>query len=225
MKLAAALVLSLLVAACGLVPKQQDGDILVIGDSVMAWNRSDQADVGHIIAKVTHRRVVSRAALGAQVRVGPLGSLVGLNIPDQLSSGRWNWVVMNGGANDLGFSCGCTQCDGEIDALISPDGTGGDIPRLIENARAGGAKVLWMGYYQAPHSTSFKGCRPGLVEIERRIATYAGARDSVFFVDAEDFFDPGDQNLLGPDNTHPSAAGSAVIGRTLAQTITRNSTR
>jgi lysophospholipase L1-like esterase len=171
------------------------------------------------------RDVVNRAALGAQIRAGGLSSLGGLSIPDQLSAGPWNWIVMNGGANDLGFSCGCTRCDGEIDLLISGDATTGAIPDLIARARAQGAKVLWAGYYRAPDTTSFRGCRPGLVELERRIAIHARTTEGVFFFDTEDVLDPAKPSLLDKDRTHPSVEGSAVIGRFLAREIAQHSKR
>ncbi len=204
---------------CGLASRQTDGDILVIGDSVMAWNRSGAGDIGSAMEAQLGREVVNRAALGAQIRAGSFGTLGGLSIPDQLSAGPWTWVVMNGGANDLGFSCGCTSCDAEIDLLISSDGTTGAIPDLIAKARRQQAKVLWVGYYEAPNSSAFRGCRPGLVELERRVAEYAQTHEGVFFIDSEDVFDPTNLGLFAPDQTHPSAAGSAVIGRFVAQEI------
>ncbi|MBQ2259776.1 MAG: SGNH/GDSL hydrolase family protein [Loktanella sp.] len=217
------LVLVLHLTACGIAPRQSGGDILVIGDSVLAWNRTSGQDVGHVIGAALGRDVVSRAALGARLRSGGLGALGGLSIPDQLSAGPWNWVVMNGGANDLGFACGCTQCDDEIDQLIAPAAQNGAIPDLIARARATGARVLWVGYYEAPTSRSFQGCRPGLVELERRIAIYAGAKEGVYFIDAEDVLDPAVPALLASDRTHPSAAGSALIGRFIAREIATRS--
>jgi acyl-CoA thioesterase-1 len=217
-------------ASCGLTPQQQGGEILVIGDSVMAWNRFSGADIGSAIEAELDRDVVNRAALGARIRtVGPgaggLGAFGGRSIPDQLSAGPWTWIVMNGGANDLGLSCGCTRCDGEIDLLISKDATTGAIPDLIARARAQGAQVLWVGYYPAPDSRSFSGCRPGLVELERRIARHAATKEGVFFLDAEDVIDPANASLLASDRTHPSAEGSAVIGRYLAREIAEHAQR
>ena len=168
MRVVLALIFGLLLAGCAAPVSRTGGDILVIGDSVMAWNRSSGADVGAMIAAELGRDVVSRARLGAQVRPGGLASLGGLSIPAQLAPGRWNWIVMNGGANDLGFGCGCTRCDAEIDLLMAPDASGGAIPDLIRAGRATGAQVLWIGYYQAPQSRSFRGCRPGLVELDRK---------------------------------------------------------
>lgn len=206
-----------------MTPRQQGGDILIIGDSVMAWNRPAGADIGRAIEAELDSDVVNRAYLGAQIRAGDLSAVGGLSIPDQLAAGPWNWIVMNGGANDLGFSCGCTRCDGEIELLISEDATTGAIPDLIAQARAQGAKVLWAGYYRAPDTRSFRGCRPGLVELERRIAIYAKSREGVFFVDTEDVLDPAQPGLLDTDRTHPSVEGSALIGRFLAREIAENS--
>lgn len=205
-----------LVAGCGLVPRQPGGDILIIGDSVLAWNGGT---VGSVIASELGRDVVSRATPGARLHATRAASLVGLSIPNQLSGGRWNWIVMNGGANDLGSACGCERCDTVIDGLISPNGSIGDIPDFIAKARRSGAQVLWMGYYQAPASSSFKNCRAGLVELERRVEIYANAHEGVHFVDAEDVFDPADPALLSSDRTHPSRKGSTIIGAFLARTI------
>lgn len=223
MRVALALILAVVLAGCAAPVSRSGGDILVIGDSVMAWNRSAGADIGAVVEAELGRDVVNRARLGAQLRAGGLASLGGVSIPAQVPDGRWNWIVMNGGANDLGFGCGCTRCDAEIDLLLAPDGSGGAIPDLIRAARATGAQVLWLGYYQAPQSRSFRGCRPGLVELERRIAAFALAQPGVAFLDAEDVMDPADASLLASDRTHPSARGSAVIGRALASAIRRAS--
>ncbi len=210
-----------LFAGCGTTPLQRDGDILVIGDSVLAWNRSSGADVGSVIEAELDRDVVSRAAFGARLRGGGSGLFGSLSIPDQLPAGKWDWVVVNGGANDLGVSCGCTGCEAEIDVLISKDASTGTIPDLITRAQRSGANVLWIGYYQAPQSRSFRGCRRVLVELEQRIADFAKSREGVFFIDAEDVFDPNASNLLAADRTHPSVAGSALIGRFVAMEIAR----
>lgn len=221
MRLCIAALFVSLVAGCVHIPSQQD-DIVVIGDSVMAWNRVEGGDVGSAIGAELDRTVVNRAAFGAQIRANSATRLLGLSIPAQLPPGQWNWVVANGGANDLGFSCGCTRCDNEIDALISRDGQTGDIPNLIAQALALNARVLWLGYYRAPETTSFEGCRPGLVEIERRVARLARSNENVYFLDAENFFNPLAPELFGPDKTHPSVRGSALIGREIANIIAQN---
>ncbi len=188
----------------------------------MAWGRPDGQDIGSAISKKLGREVVNRAALGSHLRASGLTTLAGFGIPGQVPEGAWNWVVINGGANDLGFTCRCVLCDGEIELLIAEDGSG-VIPDMIEAARTRGAQVIWLGYYAAPEARSFEGCRPGLVEIERRVADYAGLREGVFFLDAEDVFDPTDKSLFYKDKTHPSPKGSALIGGFIAGTIAENS--
>ena len=195
------------------------GDIAVIGDSVMVWNSRGGNDIGSVVAAELGREVVNRAALGAQVSVSSMASIIGLSIPAQLPPGGWNWVVANGAANDLGLSCGCTRCDDEIEALISPDGRSGAIPDLIAQAHSQGARVIWLGYYEAPETTSFQGCRPGLVEIERRIALLARDDDKTYFLDAEDILDSANRDLLDRDRTHPSVEGSDLIGKEIARMI------
>jgi hypothetical protein len=221
MRLLVALLFLTFIGACT-NSSRQGGDILVVGDSVMAWNRGEGSDIGSVIGAELGRNVVNRAGYGAQINITGLASFFGLSIPDQLSPGQWNWVVANGAANDLGLSCGCTRCDQEIDALISSDGKTGHIPAMIEKAQARGARVVWLGYYEAPETTSFEGCRPGLIEIERRVEELARSKDGVFFLDAEDVFDPPVREHFDPDMTHPSINGSALIGKAIAKVIARN---
>lgn len=203
-------------SGCGWAPKQAGGDILVIGDSVLAWNHGT---VGRVISSQTGRKVVSRAALGAQVDASAARSALGLSIPGQLSDGPWNWIIVDGGANDLVGACGCVACGNEVDALISADSSFGSIPALLSEARATGAQVLWMGYYQAPESIAFANCRASLVEMERRIEAYAQAHIGIHFVDSETVIDPLDRSMYSSDMTHPSRMGSEVIGSFLARTI------
>lgn len=105
---------------------------------------------------------------------------------------------------------------------MSEDGTKGVIPNIVRQAQGYGAKVVWIGYYQAPQSRAFRGCRPGLVELERRIASYAVKTKGFYFVDSEDVFDPSNRELYANDQTHPSVLGSSVIAELVANTIISN---
>ena len=222
MRVLIALVFLIATASCAVDPQRTGGDILVIGDSVLAWNRGSGSDIGNVLEAELGREVTSRAVVGAGISSGGLG-LLARPIPGQLSPGPWNWVVMNGGANDLGSTCGCVRCDAVIDSLISKDGRTGDIPRLIAVARSQGAQVVWMGYYQTPIGSLFSGCRPALVELDRRIALHAERERGVYFVDAEDVIPANRPDLLASDRTHPSPTGSAVIGKVLARVIAAES--
>lgn len=212
-----------LLAGCSNTPRQEGGDIFVAGDSVMAWNRASDRDIGSVVKATLGRDVVSRATIGAVIRTGRFSTFGTLGIPNQLSPGPWNWIVMNGGANDLGFTCGCARCDTTVDLLISQDGKSGAIPDLVANAKRQSAHVLWVGYYETPGSRLFKGCRPALVEVERRFALHASRTAGVYFVDAEAVVHPSRPELFASDKTHPSLEGSALIGRLVARTILEQS--
>lgn len=212
-------------SACTDTAPRGGGDILVLGDSIMAWNGG--RSIPDVIANQTGRSVTSRAVPGAQFDNGStIASAVGFDIQQQFPGGRWNWVVVNGGANDLSADCGCGACGASVNALIAPDGQSGSIPAFLQRLRAQtGAKIMWMGYYAGSGSGSFAGCRDDLVEIESRIATFAAGRPGIHFVDSEDVIDRGDRGLFAGDNVHPSARGSARIGAYLAQEITARENR
>ncbi|MEP2682291.1 MAG: SGNH/GDSL hydrolase family protein [Sulfitobacter sp.] len=212
-------------SACTDTAPRGGGDILVLGDSIMAWNGG--RSIPDVIANQTGRSVTSRAVPGAQFDNGStIASAVGFDIQQQFPGGRWNWVVVNGGANDLSADCGCGACGATVNALIAPDGQSGSIPAFLQRLRAQtGAKIMWMGYYAGSGSGSFAGCRDDLVEIESRIATFAAGRPGIHFIDSEDVIDRGDRGLFAGDNVHPSARGSARIGAYLAQEITARENR
>lgn len=206
---------------CATAPRD-GGDILVMGDSVMAWNGSSGNAIPDAMSRSLGREVVSVAVPGAQfANDSRLQSAIGLDIRRQFPGGSWNWVVLNGGANDLGFDdCGCGACGAVVDRLIAPDAQTGAILAFLSMMRINaGAQVLWMGYYAGNGKGSFEGCRDDLVMLEERIARHAAGRDGVFFVDSEAVIDPRDPTHFAKDNTHPSPQGSALIGALLARTI------
>ena len=213
--------LLLLAVACTDIAPRGGGDILVLGDSIMAWNRSSDAAIPDAIGQTLGRAVTSKAVSGAQFDNGSrLAGVVGFDIQRQLPGGTWQWVVMNGGANDLNADCNCGACASFVDALIGPDARSGAIPTFIRKVQAQtGARVLWMGYYAGSGTGTFAGCRDDLVAIEARVARFAMTEPGVFFVDAEDVIDRAGQSLFARDNIHPSAKGSAKIGAHLARTI------
>lgn len=214
-----------LLSSCTDIAPRGGGDILVIGDSVLAWNRSSGRSIGDVIEARLMRDVTSKAVPGAKFdNSSAVASAVGLDIQAQYPGGRWNWVVLNGGANDMGFSdCGCGDCSAVVAQLISPDGRSGTIPAFLGKLRADGAQVLWMGYYNSP-GTSFAGCTDDLAALEVRIKRNL-AREGGFFLEGEDFVIKRDPSHFAGDDTHPSPKGSAILGTALADIIARASTR
>ncbi|WP_375186445.1 SGNH/GDSL hydrolase family protein [Pseudooceanicola sp.] len=201
-----------LLAACGRgVPT--GAPVVVAGDSVMAWNRSQGASVADQL----------QARLG--VEVGdvslPLARVTGgrgpLNIPAQLEGLRTDWVVLNGGANDLS-TCDCTNCDGVLNTLISEDGRGGAIPALVADLRARGARVIWADYYTSPRYAG-TACAATYEQLETRLERMAARDAGVTLVDMDDVFRPDDPTLFARDRVHPSPRGSARIAGLIAPVV------
>eukprot|EP00919_Chromeraceae_sp_WS-2016_P041485 GHVR01098889.1.p1 GENE.GHVR01098889.1~~GHVR01098889.1.p1 ORF type:complete len:238 (-),score=52.63 GHVR01098889.1:39-752(-) len=225
--LMAVLMLGLTLSACTDRTPKGGGDILVIGDSVMAWNGSNDQAIPDAMATALDRDVISKAVPGAQFsNDSTLLSAVGFDIQDQYPGGRWNWIIVNGGANDLGFNdCKCGASTPVVDTLIGADAASGEVPAFLSRLRSSGAQVMWMGYYAGNGKGSFEGCRDDLVLLERRIARFAAQTPGVTFLDSELVIDRNDPSLFASDNTHPSPKASALIGAYLAKGISARSAR
>jgi len=192
--------------------------VLVLGDSVMEWNRSDNASVADVIAGMTGRAVQNNAVSGARL------SAEGDDIRGQYQRGTWTWVVMDGGANDLGEECRCGSCGGVLDDLASPDGTRGTYPDFVRRLVAEGAGVLVMGYYMPPAGaeTEFTACADEFEKLNRRLQAMASATDRVTFAPAAEVIDPDSRELYDEDLVHPSIEGSRRIGELFANIISAN---
>lgn len=208
------LTLSLL-AACGHgVP--EDARIVVAGDSVMARNRITGASVADQLQERLGEPVGDVSFPLAQVS----GGLGPLNIPAQLEALRPEWVVLNGGANDLSANCDCTDCGAVLDRLISEDGMRGAIPALVADLRGRGSQVIWADYYTSPRYAGST-CEAPYQVLEDRLGRMAGADVGVTLVDMDDVFRPDDLSLFASDLTHPSEQGSARIARLVSPLFER----
>lgn len=206
-----------LLAACVATPPSDDA-ILAIGDSVMAWNGA--AGIPEATAAALGRPVTDRSNSLAQI-TNPNGAAaaLGFDITRQFAGAGdgWDWVILTGGGNDIRDDCATPRMDSTRDALIGPRGTG-DIPSLIARIRSTGAKVAFVGYYDGAEAspTGFTPCQPAFDVINARMAQLAARDPGLVFLDAGDVIDPGDLGLYARDLVHPSARGSALIGRALA---------
>lgn len=209
-----------ILSSCAAITPRGGGDILVIGDSVMAWNQTSNQAIADVIEAKLSRDVTARAVPGAQFdNSSSLASAVGFDIQRQYPGGQLNWVVLNGGANDMGFGdCGCGDCSPLVTKLISQDGRSGLIPAFIERLQRDGAKVLWMGYYNSP-GKSFAGCVDDLAVLEERIKRNLEGGPNGYFLEGEDFIEKFDPSQFASDETHPSPKGSALLGTALADVI------
>lgn len=211
-----ALALSLtLLAACGRgVPDQ--ARVVVAGDSIMAWNRVEGASVADRLEARLGQPVGDVSLSFARVA----GSSGPLNIPTQLNGVRADWIVLNGGANDLSAGCDCSACGPVLNRLISDDGQRGAIPALVRDLRGRGARVVWADYYTAPRYAG-TGCEAPYEVLEARLSRMAAADPGVTLVDMDDAFTPTDLSLFAGDRTHPSAKGSALIADQILPVLQR----
>ena len=214
-----AVLLPFLLSACVAATSPAPNAVLAIGDSVMAWN----ADRGipEAVQATIGRPVVDHARSGAQLtNPNSLAGAVGFDISRQFSGGEWDWVILTGGGNDLRGVCKTAGEKAVLDGLID-DRLTGDIPRLIARIRATGAKVGFVGYYDAAEAgaTSFSPCQSAFDTINARTARLAARDPGLLFFDAGTVIDPSDRSLYADDLIHPSPRGAALIGQGLGRAM------
>jgi len=200
---------------------QSPNKILVMGDSFMAAHRVSNRSVPDVIGKALKSPVRSQAVSGARMIYNlPLTGAMGLSIPQQYREGQWDWIVMNGGGNDLWLGCGCHSCDRKLDRLISKNGLKGKIPSTVSAALKSGAKVLYVGYLRSPGANSpIEDCRDEGDALDARLAQMAKRVKGVHFIPMADLVPHGDRSFHAIDMVHPSVKGSRAIGSRIANYI------
>lgn len=195
--------------------------ILAMGDSMMAWHMATRKSIANAVSAELNEPVENRAVSGARVIYPlPITGAMGLKIAKQYKPGNWEWIVLNGGGNDLWLGCGCALCDHKIDRMISDDGMHGEIPRMITELVSTGAKVVYVGYLRSPGKGSIiEHCKDEGDELEARIARLADFVDGMYFVSLADMVPYGDRSYHSLDMIHPSVKGSREIGRRVAELI------
>jgi lysophospholipase L1-like esterase len=212
------------VAAQADTVKTQDAKILAMGDSLMAWHMASGNSIADAVGRALHEPVTNRAMGGAKIIHGlPLSGALGMRISAQFSGksalGK-DWVILNGGGNDLYMSCGCGKCDRRMARLISPDGTTGEIPKLVAKIRATGARVAYIGYLRSPGVDSSADACLGLGNtLEQRLDAMARKDKGVHFISLADMVKHGDKSMHGIDMVHPSRKASQLIGQRVAGVI------
>ncbi|MBC7677272.1 MAG: SGNH/GDSL hydrolase family protein [Rhodoferax sp.] len=207
---------------CGQVSYSGAGDrILLLGDSMMASNRGSGQSVAAVIEAAVGQDVSDRSVAGARYFYNlPITGKLGLRLTEQYQKGQWNWVVLNGGGNDLLFGCGCSKCAKMLDRLVSKDGLRGAIPSFIANIRKTGAKVIYVGYLRNPGVQSpIKACKPAGDELDRRLTRMARGDAGITFLPMSDLVPSGDRTFHQSDLIHPSVKGSRGIGARIAHVI------
>ncbi|WP_297538901.1 SGNH/GDSL hydrolase family protein [Roseovarius sp.] len=215
------LVLLVCVLMTGVGSAQAEPRILVMGDSLLAMHKLAGRSVSASVERELGVRVTDMSVAGARFLYRlPISGALGLNITKQYRKGDWDWVVLNGGGNDLWLGCACMRCAGKMDRLISRDGRRGTIPGFVSRLRQSGAQVIFVGYLRTPGVTSpVEHCTDEGAEMDRRVALLAGLDRGVHFLPLADLVPHGDRSYHGIDLIHPSLKGSRVIGQRIAEII------
>lgn len=216
----------ILLAGCGEPVTSASGSrILMLGDSLMAFNKAQDRSVSDAIEDELNEPVTDRSVVGARFFYPlPISGAAGLNISKQYREGDWDWVVMNGGGNDIWMGCFCGPCKYRITQLISEDGRRGTIPGFVSRMRQTGAQVIFVGYLRTPGVTSpIEGCADEGDEMDRRLARLAALDRGVHFLSLGDLVPHGDRSYHGVDLIHPSPKGSREIGQRIARIIETHS--
>lgn len=215
------------VAKNAVVDEAPDGPrILAMGDSMIAWHAFTKQSISDSIEKSLNEPVHNTAISGARILYNlPVTGAMGMRIENQYRKGDWDWVVLNGGGNDLWFGCGCGECVGKINKMISEDGKRGVIPMMVQKYRHQGAQVAWVGYMRSPGTWSpVENCRMTGNELEKRISKLAAIDPGVHYVSLADMVPDGDRSFHTFDMIHPSIKGSREIGKRVAAVIAENDT-
>ena len=216
------LLIALVFSGCGeVVTKGTSPRILAMGDSLLAWNALSEQSVSHRVEDILGEPVIDRSVNGARLLYElPISGALGMSIPAQYRSGEWDWIIVNGGGNDLWLGCGCSWCNRKLDRLISPDGRSGEITNLIARLRATGAQVIYVGYLRSPGLGSpIEHCRDEGDELEKRIADFAKGSEGVHFLSLAELVPRGDRSFHAFDMIHPSYKASAAIAERIATII------
>ena len=195
--------------------------ILFMGDSMMAAHRISGRAVSHTVARALNADVTDQSTLGARIIYNlPISGTFGLDIRRQYRTGSWDWIVVNGGGNDLWMGCGCSRCQRKMDRLASRAGTGGEIPKLLMRLRKTGARVVYVGYLRSPGAGSpIEGCRNEGDELERRVTAFTAKVPGIYYLSIANMVPHGDRSHHAADMIHPSIKGSREIGRRVAGII------
>ncbi|MEM0947831.1 MAG: SGNH/GDSL hydrolase family protein [Pseudomonadota bacterium] len=213
-----------MLAGCGEVQTRGDGSrILAMGDSLLAWHGATGHAVSDRLEHHLGEPVIDRSVVGARMIYHlPVSGAMGLSIPQQYRADRWDWVVLNGGGNDLWLGCGCTACDHRLNKMITKDGQGGEIPHLVRRMREMGSRVLFVGYLRSPgFGSPIEHCRNEGAAFDARLAAMAKADPGVEFLSLADLVPEGDKSYHALDRIHPSRKGSEAIARRIADVIRR----
>ena len=188
-------------------PPSGNFTVLTIGDSYFDSLIPEQQSIPHEISNALQQTVVNKAEGGAMIFNGSDFGADGItDIRDQYVPETWDWVVMDGGGNDLNEKCSCNDCNATMDSLISQDGNVGEIPLLINRMLADGSKVVFMQYPEIPADAQFgfAACDDEFTEMTFRLNQFALNTQHLWLVLASDVVPIGDASYFDDDFVYPT---------------------
>lgn len=195
--------------------------ILVMGDSFLASNRWFGGSVGQRLRKYLDADVLNMPVPGARIIYNlPITGALGMDIRQQYRKGDWDWIILNGGGNDLWLGCGCNKCDRKLDRLIRADGRAGEIPHLVNRLRGTGAEVIYLGYLTSPGLNSpIESCQDEGAVLDARLRVLADLMPNLTYISNADLVPEGDKSFHTWDRVHPSPKGSDEVARRVISVI------
>ncbi len=214
--------------------QKSNADILVIGDSIMAYFHGVCPDTSFFrqwcyrgIGDDVSARLVddhgwavedayirTDAIPGARISF-PLPSVLS-PIPDQYckatrgSSSSWvweddprttgacvggeesrnfDWVILNGGGDDLYYECTNSGNDCDVDCITSMDTTFTEVKGLIDYIDSDGSEMVFLGYYKYKKSSAFEWYNDCVDYIADMAAAEEDYPASLHYVFTEDWVD------------------------------------
>lgn len=199
------------VLGCAEEVSLEEAEIFTVGDSIFDWHIRSSQDAPAVLGEE-----VGRSVFNAAVGGGTMTQMGGESyIPDQYVVGEWDWLIMDGGANDLNDACACGDCE-DVMAAVQSSYTDFIADRMEE-----GVRVLIWGYYSLPPDASygFDRCHESIRELSDFQESLAAANEGVYWVDGADRIGSEDLSAFASDRVHPSKQGSQMIAEQLAEVI------
>lgn len=182
--------------------------LLAIGDSVIEWNIG-HGSVPENIGKIMGVSVYNAAISGSMMTTGEDWS-----IPNQFIEQDWEWVIMDGGANDLNELCSCGPCESVQMNLAN------ETARLVERIRETGSNVVIWGYYGiSSEAEEFGNCNESIEQLSEMQRLLAVETDGVIWVNGKEEIDGTDLSYYDDDLIHPSLKGGEAIAQQIVNAI------
>ena len=190
----------------------ETAEIYAIGDSIFDWYVGSGDSAPEKLGKNLNREVYNAAISGAMMTDDSEYA-----IPNQYQEGNWDWIVMDGGANDLNDLCACGECNDVQDNIEAA------LTDFVAAREAKISVIIW-GYYGIPENAEFgfDRCGEELAELSVRQQAIAETDNGIHWVDGREVIDGQDSAAFDTDMVHPSVMGAELIAKQIADVIVAN---